>query len=145
MTGRTEAGRGRTVKAIRGVLGRTQAEVACALGISAKAIQSYEQGWRVPPTRVLIQLLVLLAIQRRHRVDGHPCWTLRDCPAATRATCPAFTVGRGQFCWFIGAKRCLPRRRDDRLAGTLACMDCPVILRLLEGAGRSAPVQLAGE
>lgn len=136
--------RGHTVKSIRCVLGRTQAELALALGISPKAIQSYEQGWRQPPMRVMIQLLVLLAIQRRHSGEDKPCWEVRNCPLPTRSSCPAFTVGRGQFCWFIGAKRC-PPRRDESATGTLACMECPVILRLLKGSGRSAPVRTPKE
>jgi DNA-binding XRE family transcriptional regulator len=35
--------RAETVKRIRGILSRTQAELAVALGVSEKAVQSYEQ------------------------------------------------------------------------------------------------------
>ena len=122
--------RARTVRKIRAVLGRTQAELAKALSVSVKTIQSYEQGWRRAPVRVMIQLLVLLSIQRRQVLQDVPCWELRKCPLETRARCPAFTMGRGQFCWFIGAKMCPPLRplQGERV---LACMDCPVIQRLL--------------
>ena len=124
--------RASTVKHIRGILGRTQAEVATALGLSEKAIQSYEQGWRDVPVRVMIQLLVLLALYRKHTMDDVPCWELRKCTAAQRERCASFTVGRGQFCWFIGSKDCRPAKSENP-GPILPCMDCPVIKRLLTG------------
>lgn len=113
-------------------MGRTQAELASALGISVKAIQSYEQGWRAVPVRVMIQLLVLLALYRKRTLDDVPCWEIRQCDAALRETCPSFTVGRGQFCWFIGTQECRPHR-GAKHGPALPCMDCPVVKRLLSG------------
>lgn len=127
------SGRAETVRQIRGILGRTQAELAGVLGVSAKAVQSYEQGWRQVPVRVMIQLLVLLALYRRQAMDDMPCWEVRDCPASARETCPAFTVGRGQFCWFIGCKTCMPPKPKRGEKDLLPCMRCPVVQRLLRG------------
>jgi len=124
--------RAATVKHIRGILGRTQAELATALGVSAKAVQSYEQKWRDVPVRAMIQLIVLLALYRKHTMDDVPCWEIRKCAAAQRERCASFTVGRGQFCWFIGSKECRPVP-DGKEAGILPCMKCPVIQRLLKG------------
>lgn len=121
-----------TIKRIRGILGRTQVELAGALGVSVKAVQSYEQGWRDVPTRVMIQLLVLLSLYRRQCMDESPCWTIRKCTESMRKTCAAFTVGRGQFCWFIGDKKCRPAERVDPTE-LLPCMACPVVRRLLRG------------
>jgi DNA-binding XRE family transcriptional regulator len=45
---------------IRHRLGKTQAQIAQLLGVSPKAIQSFEQGWRNIPTHVERQLLFLL-------------------------------------------------------------------------------------
>ena len=128
------AGRARatTVKKIRGIMGRTQTELASALGVSPKAIQSYEQGWRDVPVRVLIQLLVLLALYRKRTLDDIPCWEIRKCTAAQRETCASFTVGRGQFCWFVGSKDCRPLK-GGRSTPVLPCMECPVVRRLLAG------------
>ena len=124
--------RSQTVKAIRKILGRSQTELAMALGISAKAVQSYEQGWRKTPVRVMIQLMVLLALYRQQSMDDVPCWEIRRCPPDSRSDCPAFTVGRGKFCWFIGSKTCPPPPGgEDRI---LPCMDCPVVRRLLRGS-----------
>ncbi|MEI6148131.1 MAG: helix-turn-helix transcriptional regulator [bacterium] len=122
--------RATTLKHIRGILGRTQAELANAMGLSAKAVQSYEQGWREVPVRVMIQLLILLALFRKHTMDDVPCWEIRKCNPAHRSRCASFTMGRGQFCWFVGSRHCLPARRK-RSGSFLPCMDCPVIRRLL--------------
>jgi transcriptional regulator with XRE-family HTH domain len=43
--------RAETVRSIRGILGRTQAELAGVLGVSAKAVHCYEQGRRAVPAR----------------------------------------------------------------------------------------------
>jgi DNA-binding XRE family transcriptional regulator len=128
----SKAGRSVTVRQIREALGRTQAELARALGISEKAIQSYEQGWRDVPVRVVIQLLVLLALYRKQSIDDIPCWELRKCPPEQREKCASFTVGRGQFCWFVGNSDCRPKEADD-LDAILPCMSCPVVQRILKG------------
>src|SRR5450830_674686 len=98
----------KTIRNIRRIMDRTQKEMAAAFGISEKAVQSYEQGWRKVPVRVMILLLVLLALYRKQTMDDVPCWEIRKCSPAQRETCAGFTVGRGQFCWFIGSKNCRP-------------------------------------
>lgn len=130
--GRAGSGHAITVKQIREILGRTQAELATALGISEKAVQSYEQGWRDVPVRVVIQILVLLALYRKQTMDDVPCWELRQCSPEQREKCASFTVGRGQFCWFIGSKECRPDKATD-IDPILPCMDCPVVQRILTG------------
>lgn len=130
-TARAET-RAETVKRLRGILERTQAELANALGVSEKAVQSYEQGWRDVPVRVMIQLLVLLALYRRHTMDDVPCWEIRKCDPAQRERCASFTVGRGQFCWFVGSKDCRPAASGNA-DSILPCMECPVVRRLLAG------------
>jgi DNA-binding transcriptional regulator YiaG len=125
-----------TARQIREILNRTQIELARALGVSEKAVQSYEQGWRTIPIRVMIQLLVLLALYRRQTMKDVPCWKIRRCKPEIRKDCPGFTVGLGQFCWFIGAKNCVPDRSLFK-KGILPCMNCDVIKRLLRGPQRA--------
>ena len=120
-----------TIKSIREKLAKTQAELGTALGISEKAIQSYEQGWRDTPTKVMIQLLMLLAIQRKRALDNVPCWEIKDCPNETKEQCPAFTMSDGQFCWFVAAKFC-QSKEEKKSSELLPCMSCPVIKRLLK-------------
>lgn len=126
--------RSATVKHTRGILGRTQVELSAALGVSVKTVQSYEQGWRAVPVRVMIQLLVLLALYRKRTMDDVPCWEMRKCTMAQRERCPSFTMGRGQFCWFIGSKNCHPVA-PGKAEPFLHCMNCPVVQRLLKGKG----------
>ena len=129
-TGEKTPARQDTVRNIRAILGRTQAELAAALGISEKAVQSYEQGWRKTPVRVMMQLLVLLAIHRH--MDNVPCWEIVDCPHARRDDCPSYSIGKGRFCWFIAPEYCHPPQVDEA-NDILPCMRCPVIQRLLKG------------
>jgi DNA-binding XRE family transcriptional regulator len=124
------------VKRIRKQMGRTQAELGTALSVSTKAVESYEQGWRQVPVRVMIQLLVLLAIHRRHPIDDLPCWKIRRCSRDARDRCPSYTIGDGHFCWFVGAGSCRPARDNNHV---LPCMGCPVIRRLLKPAPRPTP------
>ena len=126
--------RAETVKGIRSTLGRTQSELAAALGISTKAVQSYEQGWRSVPVRVLIQLVVLLALYRKQAMDDVPCWEIRKCPSKLREACTSFKIGRGQFCWFVGSQDCRPVPIPaGETEDALPCMRCPVVKRLLRG------------
>jgi len=37
------------LRRVRGLLGKSQSEMAALLGISTRAVQSYEQGWRPSP------------------------------------------------------------------------------------------------
>jgi len=87
--------------AIRKKLGKTQRETANLLGISLKAVCSYEQGWRSIPAHVERQLFFLLARKDHQLQETCNCWELRQCPELKRNTCPAWEFGSGQFCWFI--------------------------------------------
>ena len=130
--------RATTVKRIRGIMGKTQSELASALGVSEKAVQSYEQGWRDVPVRVMIQILVLLALYQKRTLDDIPCWEIRKCIPEQRETCASFTVGRGQFCWFVGSKDCRPTG-SGALGPILPCMECPVVQRRLSGRRVDTP------
>jgi DNA-binding XRE family transcriptional regulator len=116
------------VKKMRGILGQTQAELAAVLCVSPKAVQSYEQGWRRVPRRVMIQLLVLLAIHRRPNLKETPCWKITGCPEQKRKRCPSFTIAGGRFCWFVAPTVCKP---GSTAKGDIPCLQCPVIGRLL--------------
>jgi len=123
----------KTVQDIRQTLGRTQAELAKALGVSEKLLEDYETQTKALPTRVLLQLLVLLALHRRQSMADTPCWEITHCRQEVREQCACFTVGHGQLCWFIGRKTCVqfnPAAKDD----ILPCMSCEVIKRLLKGS-----------
>jgi len=112
-------------------LGKTQKQLARLLGVSLKAVQSYEQGWRTVPLHVERQLYFLLANQREAgRVPVKPCWEERKC--AQREECPAWEFQAGHLCWFLNGTLC------ECAAGTSSwkdkmkvCRSCKVLASLL--------------
>jgi hypothetical protein len=61
-------------------LDKTQKEMSQLLGISVKAIYSYEQGWRSIPAHVERQVLFLLSrIKRRQELPQY-CWVVKKRP-----------------------------------------------------------------
>jgi hypothetical protein len=85
-------------------LGKSQSETANLLGISLRAVQSFEQGWRPVPVHVERQLLFLMAMKRGQM--GRPCWAIRECPQELREACPAWEFKAGHICWFITGTIC---------------------------------------
>lgn len=86
---------------LRKKLSKTQKELANLLGISLKAVCSYEQGWRSIPAHVERQIYFLLS-RRVHQQHGNAnCWELRNCPEEIKFKCPAWEFDSGRFCWFI--------------------------------------------
>ncbi len=118
------------VRQIRRALGMTQAAEAQALGVSIRAIQSYEQGWRKVPISVVVQLLVLLAAYRLSAVDGKPCWEVTGCPPNRRKQCPSSKTG-GRLCWFVSGRMCGGDNPDERNGDFGPCLQCPVVQQLL--------------
>jgi DNA-binding XRE family transcriptional regulator len=92
--------------ALRKKLEKTQKQMAQLLGVSIKAIHSYEQGWRSIPVHVERQLYFLLYRKRIANSDVKPCWEARSCPAELRQKCPAWEFSTGDLCWFINGTIC---------------------------------------
>jgi len=138
------------VRSVRGRLGLSQSQLANLMGLSPRAIQSYEQGWRDVPRTITAQLMTVLALHRGHADQGTPCWRLTGCPEEKRAGCSASTVGRGRFCWLLAGRSCGPIKAAGSASG-LPCVHCVVFRNLLddprqhtvagEGASPHATVQ----
>jgi len=86
---------------LRKMLRKTQAQMAQLLGVSLKAIHSYEQGWRVIPAHAERQLLFLVSRIRRNKKTQKACWTVKNCPEENKKNCPAWEFKAGQLCWLI--------------------------------------------
>jgi DNA-binding XRE family transcriptional regulator len=116
--------------ALRARLGLTQAEMARVLGISRKAIESYEQGWRNVPRSVFNELIAIRCAQSGHDGCARPCWQIVKCSSADRAQCLAFHLTQGRLCWLVAQNNCRKHRlaRRDDLA---ACLSCAVVSRFL--------------
>lgn len=91
---------------IRKKLDKLQREIANLLGISLKAVCSYEQGWRTIPAHAERQLLFLLSRKDTRGREIGKCWDLRNCPEERRNACPAWEYNAGEFCWFINGTIC---------------------------------------
>lgn len=112
--------------AIRKKLDKTQKQLASLLGISLKAVCSYEQGWRTIPSHVDRQLIFLVAKKNSQKKPGN-CWDIRNCPEETKLNCPAWEFNSGDFCWFIGGTICnniTHKTWDEKMA---FCKNCVVM------------------
>ncbi len=112
---------------IRKKLGKTQKEVATLLGVSLKAVCSYEQGWRTIPTHVERQLLFLLTRKRKSSTKSQNCWELKNCPEERRNKCPAWEFNSGKFCWFINGTICECAAQKSWNEKILICRNCIVM------------------
>lgn len=113
---------------IRKRMKKTQKEMAQLLGVSVKAIHSYEQGWRSIPAHVERQVLFLIS---RSREDLKECWSLVECPDERKEKCPAWEFKAGKLCWFINGTICegkTYKNWDEKMA---LCRTCEVLQLIL--------------
>ncbi len=111
---------------IRSQLGKTQIQMAQLLGVSLKAIQSFEQGWRNVPVHTERQVLFLLSLKKFPRKKDRPCWAIRNCPMETRRICPAWEFQAGHLCWFINGTICQGHVQKNWLTKMKICRQCEV-------------------
>jgi DNA-binding XRE family transcriptional regulator len=87
-------------------LEKTQRQMAHLLGVSIKAVHSYEQGWRSVPVHVERQILFLISRLNRNIRNNVPCWDRKACPIEKKSMCPAWEFQAGDLCWFINGTIC---------------------------------------
>jgi DNA-binding XRE family transcriptional regulator len=116
---------------IRRYLGKTQTEMGQILGVSPKAIQSFEQGWRKIPVHIERQILLILTLKHNASRSNKPCWLRRNCPVELRKNCPAWQFAAGHLCWFINGTICegLPQLSWEEKMKT--CKACEVYRSML--------------
>lgn len=108
-------------------LKKTQKELAELLGISLKAVSSYEQGWRSVPFHVERQLIFLLTRKKLKETDGENCWDIRQCPDDKKLHCPAWEFNSGRFCWFINGTICESTSQQNWETKLDICKKCIVM------------------
>jgi len=116
------------LRMIRDTLGKSQSEFADLLGVSTRAVQSYEQGWR--PVPLYIQKLAATLLFLSWRKEGgrpSPCWKVRRCPPEKRETCPAFQFDAGDVCWLLHGTPCKEPGRGEETGRPTNCFSCPVV------------------
>jgi hypothetical protein len=111
---------------IRRDLQKTQKEIAQLLGLSLKAVQSFEQGWRNIPGHVERQMLFLLAMKRKGEKAVGNCWEIKQCPAEQRQNCPAWEFHCGHLCWFINGTICQGLPQKNWQKKIKICQKCSV-------------------
>jgi len=114
---------------IRRNFGKSQLQLSRLLGVSLKAVQSFEQGWRKIPVHVERQLLYLLALRQNNNRKGVPCWMLQKCSKEIRENCPAWEFKAGLFCWCICGTICHGKVQDSWQKKMKICRRCKVFKR----------------
>lgn len=114
----------------RATLGKTQKELAELLGISLKAVQSYEQGWRTVPLHIQKQLFFLVVNQRSESPKKRTCcWSARKC--INKQECPAWEFQAGHMCWFVNGTLCTYDAEQNGREKMDICREYPVLTSLL--------------
>lgn len=112
--------------ASRNLLRKTQKEMAHLLGISLKAVHSYEQGWRNIPGHVERQVFFLLAKRPGPQNGEVVCWEIKDCPLEVRSGCPAWEFDLGSLCWFACGTICQGEAKPGWEEKMRICKSCQV-------------------
>jgi len=120
---------------IRRFLGKTQKELAQLLGVSLKAVQSFEQGWRKIPVHVERQILFLLVQKNTTIAKAPTCWDDLNCPDELREKCPAWEFNTPNLCWFINGTVCGGTVHKDWREKMKSCWKCKVLLDQLPPLG----------
>ncbi len=113
---------------LRKKLNKTQKEIAQLLGISLKAVHSYEQGWRSIPGHAERQLL--FPVFRAVNLKRQKCWQIKKCPVRQRRECPAWEFKAGDLCWFIAGTICQGVAFKSWKEKMAVCRSCEVFLAL---------------
>lgn len=112
-------------------INKTQKQIAELLGISIKAVHSYEQGWRKIPAHVERQIIFLLSRKRDDNKKLRACWTIKKCPKKRREQCPAWEFQAGKMCWFINGTICECQSMQNWEEKMVICRNCQVLAELL--------------
>jgi hypothetical protein len=114
-------------KQLRKRLAKTQKQMAHLLGVSLKAVHSYEQGWRVVPPAVERHLYFLVS-RLNPAKSLKPCWKTKNCPPERQAGCPAFEFNSGDLCWLINGNICRGVVQQSWEEKMEICRSCEVFL-----------------
>jgi hypothetical protein len=112
-------------------LDKTQEEMSQLLGVSVRAVHSYEQGWRSLPAYVERQLLFLVFNKKQKELQKTPCWVVNNCPPEAKDRCPAWEFKAGRLCWFINGTFCKGEVQSDWSKKMKLCRKCKMLQPLL--------------
>jgi DNA-binding XRE family transcriptional regulator len=127
---------GKEFQYLRQKLQKTQKQMAQLLGVSLKAVQSYEQGWRNIPSQAERQALFFLALKMENPQRPLPCWEIRCCNPEMRKSCPAWEFKSGHLCWFINGTICQGKPQANWRQKMALCKKCKVFTSFMKYWGR---------
>jgi len=117
--------------------GKSQRKLVELLGLSLKAVESYEQGWRSVSSNVERMLYFLLFKLNQKAFEAEfPCWEATSCPEERRGHCVAYVAQEGYFCWFFTGGLCASAKALGE--GERHCYGCTVFIRRRSLAEASA-------
>ena len=116
---------------LRKKFSKTQKQMAQLLGISIKAIHSYEQAWRTIPAAVERQMYFLVSLMDENRQYRKPCWAVKKCSPDQKKRCPAWEFRSGDLCWFINGTVCEGTVQESWKEKMKICKSCEVFSSLL--------------
>ena len=120
------------IRAVREELGYSQFELASLVGISKRAIQSYEQGWRKPSEMVERQVLLMLIAHRRGSGLGNKrCWEVNNCSPNLRHKCVSYNTRQGHLCWFFTGTMCKGKPFANWSKKIAICLNCGFMEELM--------------
>ena len=119
-------------KELRKRLKKTQAQMAQLLGVSLKAVHSYEQGWRKVPAAVERQMYFLIVKQNTKTEKVKACWQIKNCSPEQKTKCPAWEFGAGELCWFINGTICDGTAQKNWKEKMKICQSCEVFKPLIK-------------
>jgi hypothetical protein len=112
-------------------LKKTQKQMAQLLGVSLKAVHSYEQGWRFIPPHVERQMFFLLSRIKENNKNRKSCWIIKKCPPERKKQCPAWEFRAGELCWFINGTICEGEVKQNWKEKMKICRSCEILKSLL--------------
>ena len=113
-------------------LKKTQKQMAQLLGVSLKAVHSYEQGWRSIPGHVERQLLFLVSLTEPKRKLRKPCWVVKKCPKQRKQQCPAWEFQAGKLCWLITGTHCKGESHLNWEEKMTICRSCAIFISIFD-------------
>jgi DNA-binding XRE family transcriptional regulator len=118
------------VRSVRKALGVSQSQAGRLLGVSTKAIQSYEQGTRAVPAHVQrAAALLFFARWRKGNGASAPCWKETGCRREVCETCPAFVQEAGDLCWMLTGTACRGEKAGTAEEKMARCQKCAVMTK----------------
>ena len=114
-------------------IGKSQRDMARLLGLSIKAVHSYEQGWRKIPGSVERQIFFLYSNHRDTSRSPIICWLAKNCPPDQKLHCPAWEFRCGHLCWFVSGTFCLGSAQKNWRDKIKICRTCEVFRPIFEG------------